>query len=282
MDYRAERSYLQSFYLINRRTTMQMNINGLQIHVSERPGRGPALVFLHYWGGSARTWEGVIAALPAHYRAIAPDLRGWGASAAPIDDAYALADFADDVQKMIAALALPGYVLIGHSMGGKIAQLIASKRPAGLAGLVLVAPSPPTPLQLPPPARAAMQGAYDSRESVLGSIAHMLTAKALSEAQVEQVVADSLRGAPAAKLAWPRRTSAEDIGADVAAIAVPTLVIAGELDKVDPPAVLQAELLSRVAQATMRVLPGTGHLSPLESPNEVADLIAEFVAQLGA
>jgi pimeloyl-ACP methyl ester carboxylesterase len=263
---------------------MHKTINGLNLHFSERPGQGPALVFLHYWGGSARTWEGVIAALPVRHHCVAPDLRGWGdsaAPAAPADNAYALADFADDTLQTIAALGLSDYVLVGHSMGGKIAQLIASRRPHGLAGLVLVAPSPPIPLVLPPPVRAAMLGAYDTRESVLGSIEHMLTAKPLGEHLREQVVSDSLRGAPGAKIAWPTRTSAEDISAAVTAIAVPTLVIAGELDKIDPPAILQAEVLTRIPQASMRVLPGTGHLSPLESPQEVATAIAEFVAALG-
>ena len=57
---------------------------------------------------------------------------------------------------------------------------------------------------------------------------------------------------------------------------MPTLVIAGELDRVDPPIRLRTELLTRIPQAVMHVLPGTGHLSMLESPDAVAGLIAEF------
>ena len=63
-------------------------------------------------------------------------------------------------------------------------------------------------------------------------------------------------------------------------IQVPTLVIAGELDKVDPVSELQSELLSRIPHAEMKVVPATGHLSPLESPNEVAELITRFLAQM--
>jgi pimeloyl-ACP methyl ester carboxylesterase len=98
--------------------------------------------------------------------------------------------------------------------------------------------------------------------------------------QREQVIRDSLRGAPQACVAWPGYTSREDISDEVAKITVPAVVIAGELDKVDPLAVLQAEVLSRIPQATLRVLPGTGHLSPLESPRELAEVIATFVASL--
>jgi pimeloyl-ACP methyl ester carboxylesterase len=104
----------------------------------------------------------------------------------------------------------------------------------------------------------------------------MLTAKPLTAEDREQVIEDSLRGAPPAKIAWPRSTSLEDIAAQAADIAVPTLVIAGELDRVDPPIKLRTELLPRIPQAVMHVLPGAGHLSMLESPDAVATLIADF------
>ena len=255
---------------------MKVTSNGIQIHVKDRGNGTLPVVFLHYWGGSSRTWDDVIAALPVEYRTIAPDLRGWGDSDAP-SVGYALADFADDAQHLIAALKLDRFVLVGHSMGGKIAQLLASRRPRGLVGLVLVAPSPPVPLALPAEVRAAMQGAYLTRESVGMAIDQMLTAKPLSPKHREQVIEDSLRGAPQAKLAWPQSTSLEDIAPDVAAIDIPTMVIAGELDRIDGTAILEAELLTRVPHAVMRVLPGTGHLSPLESPVEVAAIIREFV-----
>ncbi|QIE26226.1 2-succinyl-6-hydroxy-2,4-cyclohexadiene-1-carboxylate synthase (plasmid) [Caballeronia sp. SBC1] len=258
---------------------MKIASNGIQIHVKDQGNGTLPVVFLHYWGGSSRTWDDVIAALPAEYRTIAPDLRGWGDSDAP-SAGYALADFADDAQHMIAAMNLQRFILVGHSMGGKIAQLLASRRPQGLAGLVLVAPSPPVPLALPAEVRASMEGAYLSRESVGMAIDQMLTAKPLSPKHREQVIEDSLRGAPQAKLAWPRSTSQEDITLDVAAIDVPTIVIAGELDRIDGTAILEAELLTRIPHAVMRVLPGTGHLSPLESPVGVAGIIREFVDKL--
>jgi pimeloyl-ACP methyl ester carboxylesterase len=133
---------------------------------------------------------------------------------------------------------------------------------------------------MPAQAREMMAGAYLSREAVEATIDMVLTAKPLSAEDREQVIEDSLRGAPQAKVAWPRATSLEDIAAEVGDIDVPTLVVAGELDRVDPPIRLQAELLPRVPQAEMHVLPGTGHLSMLESPDAVAALIAEFSAAL--
>jgi pimeloyl-ACP methyl ester carboxylesterase len=91
------------------------------------------------------------------------------------------------------------------------------------------------------------------------------------------VIDDSLRGAPQAKAAWPNIAMSEDITEEVASINVPTVVISGELDQVDSIATLQAELLPRIPHAVMQVIPSTGHLSPLEAPEEVAQIIAGFV-----
>jgi len=121
-----------------------------------------------------------------------------------------------------------------------------------------------------------MAGAYSTRESVGMATDQMLTAKVLSPKDREQVIQDSLRGAPQAKKAWPRSTSLEDITREVAAINVPTVVIAGELDRVGSVGLLKAELLSRIPHAVLHVLPGTGHLSPLESSQELARLACDF------
>jgi len=258
---------------------MKIVSNGISIHVETQGAGDPSLVFLHYYGGSSRTWKYVTSQLAPNFRTVTIDHRGWGESDAPAEG-YRLADLAADAEGVIAALHLQRYVLIGHSMGGKVAQLMASRQPAGLAGLVLVAPSPPSPMVMPAQAREKMAGAYASREAVEAAIDNMLTAKPLRAEDREQVIEDSLRGAPQAKIAWPRATSLEDIAAQVGDINVPSLVIAGALDRVDPPIRLRAELLPRVPHAVMHVLPGTGHLSMLESPDEVAALIADFCGAL--
>ena len=254
---------------------MKVATNGITIHVEEQGAGDLSLVFLHYYGGSSRTWKHVVTALEGQFHTVAIDHRGWGKSDAPAAG-YGLVDLAADAAGVIAALKLQRYVLIGHSMGGKVAQLMASERPAGLAGLILVAPAAPTPMVMPAQEREILAGAYATRETVEAAIDNVLTAKPLSAADRAQVIEDSLRGAPPAKVAWPRSTSLEDIAAEVGNINVPTLVIAGELDRVDPPIRLQVELLLRIPQAVMRVLPGTGHLSMLESPDAVAALIADF------
>lgn len=100
-----------------------------------------SLIFLHYWGGSSRTLAKVDAALPKSYWCLAIDHRRWDDSNAPIRG-YALADMAADAYGVIETLDLKRYVLVGSSMGGKVVRLMASRRPKGVVGLVLVAPSP--------------------------------------------------------------------------------------------------------------------------------------------
>lgn len=258
---------------------MRVASNGIQIHVEEQGSGEPVLVFLHYWGGSARTWRHVTAPLAATHRTIALDQRGWGGSDAPASG-YALEDLAADARGIVEALDVRRYVLIGHSMGGKVAQLLAATRPAGLAGLVLVAPSPPSPMNMPPEARAMMARAYTSRETVEATIDQVLAGSPLSLADREQVIEDSLRGAPPAKEAWPSATSLEDVTSLVGEIEVPTLVVAGELDRVDTVATLEAELLPRIPHAVLHVLPGIGHLSPFEAPDALVLLISDFSARL--
>jgi pimeloyl-ACP methyl ester carboxylesterase len=255
---------------------MMIVSNGIELHVEQRGAGAPALVFLHYWGGSSRTWRHVVEELTPEFRTVAIDQRGWGRSDAPASG-YALANMADDAQAVIEALDLERYILVGHSMGGKVAQLIASRHPSGLMGLVLVAPAPPTPLNMPLEVREGMVHAYDSRESIIATLEQVLAPNGLDPEDLEAVIADSLAGAPAAKHAWPLVTSQEDIGAAVSAIDVPVIVISGEHDRVDPPSSLRRELLPRIPQARLAVLPKIGHLSPLEAPKDIAGIIKAFV-----
>lgn len=255
---------------------MKIDVNGVRLHVEAQGHGAPTLVFLHYWGGSSRTWRHVTAPLSADHRTLAIDHRGWGGSDAPTDG-YALATLADDALGVVRALGIGRHVLVGHSMGGKTAQLIASRRPAGLAGLVLVASAPPTPMAVPLAGREGMVEAYRTRAGVERTIDEVLTANPLDPADRAQVIEDTLRGAPSAKRAWPLVISQEDISEAVAAIAAPTLVIGGDEDRVDTPDALRKELIPRIPGARLEVVRGTGHLSPLEVPDALVRLIRTFV-----
>lgn len=249
--------------------------DGAVIPVTERGKGDPALVFLHYMGGSAHTWDKVIDRLGDRMHSVALDQRGWGESIVS-DKRYGLAAMADDVEGIVRALGLKRYVLVGHSMGGKVAQIVAKRRPEGLAGLVLVAPAPPTPMPVTDEQRAAMKASYASREGVLRAL-KILAGQPLPDKLTEQVIEDTLRGAPEARLAWFDAGMTEDITAGLDAVTLPVTVVVGDRDQVEHEAALRKVFGRYLKQTTFRVLPGVGHLSPLEAPRELADACAKAI-----
>jgi pimeloyl-ACP methyl ester carboxylesterase len=246
-----------------------INTNGAAIRVADTAAGEPALMFLHYWGGSSRTWRGVIDRLGGTSRCLALDQRGWGASIAT-DGRYDLAAMADDVEAVARQLGLGRYALVGHSMGGKIAQIVAARRPKELAGLVLIAPAPPMPMPVPETIRAGMLQSYGSREGVLQALA-VLGGDALPSELREQVIEDTLRGAPEAKRAWTERGMIEDVTTGLDAGKLPVIVVVGDRDQVEHEAALRETFARFLPQAEFRVLQGIGHLSPLQAPAALAE-----------
>lgn len=255
-----------------------MIIQGLSIHV-EQHGEGKlAIVFLHYWGGTSRTWSRVLTRLEHGFQTIAYDARGWGQSD-KASAGYTLHHLADEVLTLVGELKLSTFVLVGHSLGGKVAQLAASRRPEGLLGVVLVAPAPPTPLRFPEDMRQTQIHAYDSRENVLQTI-RFLSARMPSSEVVEQIVEDSMSGSREATLAYPTSSILEDISSEVTKIAVPTLVLAGERDQLDSIEQHKREVVARIPNARFEVIPRSGHLIPIDEPEELAKHIEQFVTSL--
>ena len=259
---------------------MKLLIDGVSLEVQEQGAGDVSLVFLHYWGGTHRTWNRVTAELQSSYRTVTYDMRGWGESGAS-RNGNSISALADEATSLTEHLALSRYILIGHSMGGKVVQLVASRNPPGLLGLVLVAPATPTPTILPEQAKQQQIHAYDSRETVLQTIA-FLSEGALDPDTVEQVVRDSLSGSPEAKRAWPCTAMLEDISSEVSRIAVPTLVLAGEQDRLDSVDQHRREVVARIAGATLKVIPRSGHLLPLDEPEQTARAIRQFVERVRA
>ena len=254
---------------------MKMTVNDLQLNVVDTGEGKPALVFLHYWGGSARTWQRMTDGLARSYRCIAYDQRGWGQSDKPLEG-YGLRELVSDAASLIAALGLERYVLIGHSMGGKVAQLLASRRPVGLEALVLVAPASPSPQHIPDEARNTQMHAYDNRQTALGAIT-FLTFRPPQGDPLEALIEDSLAGSAGAKKAWPTTAAYEDISGEVGKIMVPTLVLVGDTDRQDPQEQQRSEVLPLISGATLEVLPDCGHLIPVDQPVKAVEAIRTFL-----
>jgi pimeloyl-ACP methyl ester carboxylesterase len=237
-------------------------------------------LFLHHWGGSARTWNAVTLRLSTDFRSIAYDQRGWGQSDAPAQG-YAIQNLALDAKHVIEALHLCRYVLIGHSIGGKVAQFFASQRPIRLEGLVLVAPAPPTPQNIPEPAKQAQLHAYDNRVNALQALAFP-TAFPPSGPLREQILPTTspVHRKPSSPGRHPPLS--EDISGVVGHIAVPTLILAADQDRQDPLEQHEREVLPRIPGAKITVIRDSGHLLPIDQPIQLADAIRNFVITLSA
>jgi pimeloyl-ACP methyl ester carboxylesterase len=211
--------------------------------------------------------------LADEYQCVAPDLRGFGDSAAPATE-YTLSTYADDVAELIDVLRIERYMLIGHSMGGKIALALAARQPPGLEALVLVAPSPPTPEPMSNDERTHLLEGYADRV-VAQETAHKLIALPVAASVREQVIEDNLRSSYPAWVAWLEHGNREDISAIMSRVIVPVLVVAGANDPIMPADLLEHEVVQRIAEARMAVVPQAGHLMPLEAPGAIAGLIRE-------
>lgn len=229
-----------------------------------------AWVCLHYFGGSALSWAPLTEALGDP--CVTPDLRGFGSE--PPMGAMRVADHADD----IAAVLPPDFVLVGHSMGGKVAMALAARHPSGLRGLVLVAPSPPGPEPMTEDARAKLRAAWgdpDAAAEVARSISRHRDGPVF-----ERVVADNLRASRVGWDAWLDVGSREDLRALAGQVGVPVLVVAGAEDASLGPAVQARETMPFLAGAALHTITCSRHLVPLDSPDELARTMSAWAERL--
>lgn len=240
----------------------------------------PTLVFLHHFGGSARSWGEVITRLGGAYETLALDLPGFGdASAAP--GPYTVAAMADQVATRLRALGVDRFVLIGHSMGGKVALAIAARRPVGLRTLVLLAPSPPTAEPIAEDERAALIAGW-AEYSVASQTLAGTTARPLPDERRRVAIDDMMRAGKAAWTAWLEGGSREDISAEVAAIEVPAVILSGTCDSVLSTEIIRREVAVRLPVAAVVTVEGAGHLLPLEAPEAVARAIMRVATDRNA
>lgn len=237
------------------------------------------VLFLHHFGGSARTSDAVVAQLDG-VETSAIDLPGFGAAAAA-DGPYDVIRYADVAEAAFDAMAAERIVVVGHSMGGKVALALAARRPRRLASLLLLSPSPPTPEPMSDADRAtalAGWGDLDHAEATLARI----TARPLGPHARDLALDDMLRAAAGAWRAWLETGSREDIAAALARIVVPTMILCGSDDSVLPVAVHRRETMSRLPDAALRIVAGAGHLLPIEAPDMVAEAIMAQTAAFPA
>jgi len=248
--------------------------NGVTLHYAHQgPSSGLAVVMLHGFTDSWFSFSRVLPLLPAELRVIAPDLRGHGDSERPLGG-YRVADFADDVIRLMDALQVPKAVLVGHSMGSFVARKVNELAPERVSRLVLVGagllPESAATSEL---ARAvsALTDPVDEtfvREFQLGTI-HT----PVPESFMEVVIANSRRtpariwkAALQGMFDDPIKLSRPDIRA---------LVVGGRQDSVFSPTE-QMVLARQFPRGELQLIDGVGHALHWEMPKTFVSALIRF------
>jgi 3-oxoadipate enol-lactonase len=235
-------------------------------------GRGPLIVFLHGIGGNRNHWQHQLNFFPQHgFRAAAWDARGYGDSE---DYAGALRfdDFTSDLLRVVDFLGEKRAHIVGLSMGGRIARNFALKHPERVRGLTLANTSPGFDALSP---EEVLKFVDERRNRTPESARRLLGSRALPgthEALLNSFHAlrnDSYQKTLEASVS-------QDRAAPLEKLAVPTLVITGDEDRVYPLGLVQ-RMAQRIPDARLVVLQSCGHLSNLEQPEEFNQALLDFL-----
>ncbi|MDN8617772.1 alpha/beta fold hydrolase [Variovorax ginsengisoli] len=246
----------------------------------DREGDGPPLLLMHGAEASRLMFAALVPHLSKYFTVIAYDQRDCGETEGP-DRPSTLADLAKDAQELMKALGFRRAHVFGSSFGGRVAQALALLYPRVVDHLVLASTWPlPRPYEeLCPDARQLgelRRGLPDTAEE----LATWFFPEAFLEKRPElrcifaQARPESTRSSSRAATV----ATALDMG--VADIVAPTLVLAGELDRVVPPAVTLA-MSGRIRGADAAMLPGIGHVTAMQAPEVLAHHIVRFLSPQG-
>jgi len=214
--------------------------NGLDIYY-EKAGSGPPLVLIHALPFDHNLWLYQVQRFSAHFTTLAMDLRGWGRSAKP-HTPFSLADMGNDILGVLKDEGVSGgAVVLGCSIGSKLALMLACDRPDIFSAAILVGGNSDTAI-----GRYLLNG-FVERDDALDadSIAQVFGALTVSD------LTDRL---PAYKS--------------------PTLIVNGEFDNALKGGTRTASL---IAQAEHTIIPGTGHCCFLEDPGSFDVLVSDFL-----
>jgi pimeloyl-ACP methyl ester carboxylesterase len=250
-------------------------------YLDQGPPDAPPVVLLHGITDSCHSFEPVMAHLPKTLRVLALSQRGHGDAGAP--GSYRLSDFATDLESFLGVLGLKQVALVGHSMGGAIAQRFAIDHPERVSTLILVGAFAalgrnPTCIAFGKTTLAPLTDPLvpafvrEFQESTL--------ARPVPEPVMDGIVAESLK-VPARvwKAAWAGLLEA-DLTPDLPRITASTLLVWGDRD--DMALRTEQDILQRsIPNARLAIFEGAGHAPHWEEPERFAALVTDCLVSAG-
>lgn len=254
----------------------------LAVHTA---GAGTPLLLLHAFPLDHSMWRAQ-APLAEHVRLIVPDQRGFGASPGPGPES--VADLAADAVALLDALHVSRAVVCGVSMGGYVAQHVAARHPDRVAALVLA----DTRLEADTPEGRAARVDLAAKVGRLGQaiVADAMVPRLLApappatpeRAALEAALRDTIRAQPVATIQAVLAALGDrpDMREAMRHVHAPTLLVVGAEDAITPPECLEAA--ERIMPAArLFVVPGAGHLVPLEAPAVFNAAVLGFLREAG-
>ena len=200
------------------------------------------------------------------------DFRGCGRSDRP-REGHDLESYASDLRVALASIDAP-VTLVGHSMGGKLAQYVAAERPPNLERMILVAPGSAQAARISPRHRELTLETYGHRERI-ELFQRSVMQREVDAAVIERIVDDALVASFEHWIGWYDRGRV-NFSDRLANIAVPVLAIAGSNDPLTPASRVKREVTSAIDGALFVQIRDAGHNLPIEAPEEIAQAVRRF------
>lgn len=252
--------------------------NGIKVHYTRTGGNKPSLILLHGLSANGACWTSLARALEKEYDVIMPDARGHGKSSRP-DRRYRYEDLANDVVGLIKILELSSPVLLGHSMGGMTAAVVASRKPNLLRGLIL---ADPTFLSTEYQREVFESGVAVQHRNMLNKSFNELVAEATarhpdrSSETIELIAQARLQtSVHAFDILTPPNPDYIQL---VSAIEVPSLVVIGDAGVVS--SAVAAELQRLNPKIQVEQIREAGHGLQYDQPERFADVVKSFLSSI--
>ena len=246
----------------------------------EREGNGPPLILMHGAEASRQMFASLVPLLATHFTVIAYDQRDCGDTENP-DRAATLAELADDARSLILASGCSSAHVFGSSFGGRVAQALALLHPLTVDRLVLAStwPLPRLYEELCPDARHIAQ-LRKELPATAGELATWFFPEQFLKIRPELRLVFANARPESARSVRRAQTVATTLENGVADIVAPTLVLAGEFDRVVPASVTLA-MAGRIRGAEAALLPEIGHATALQAPEVLAHHLIRFLQPSG-